>query len=958
MSDNAHSVLLGADTDVGKAEGVVAQHYGVKRRSGRYPWGSGKEPFQRSGDFLSRVEELEKKGFKFYDKETGKTYNGSTAIAKHFGMSSTELRVQIALAKNERRAQLVNRARSLKEDGLGASEIARQMGLPNESSVRSLLNEKSAKRTNAAMELADSLKEIVDKKKYVDVGSGVEVELGVSKQKLNEALYIMQREGYGVYGLGQRQQTNLANQTIIQTVCAKGIPYKEAYKAKDRGEVQSLKDYYVPDDGTNRIISSKMAYPASLDSKRLMVNFGDTGTGLEADGTIYIRPGCKDLSLGNSRFAQVRILVDNSRYLKGMAIYKNDLPKGIDVVFNTNKPESVGKLGALKKIEHDENDPNNPFGSTVKANGQNYYIDSDGTKKLGLINKLKEQGDWNNQDNSHIASQFLSKQSGKMVRQQLDLTYAEKASEFDELMKLNNRTLKRKKLMEFADKCDSDSADLDASALPRQKWQVLIPVPSLKDNECYAPNFKDGEKLALVRYPHGGIFEIPVVTVNNKQAAAKKLIGPDSVDAIGINAKVASVLSGADFDGDTVIAIPTNSRVKIRTKKPLEGLIGFDPKTDYKLTEGVDYKVVKDEFGRDKAVSMKKGVSVLDKKYTQNQMGIVSNLITDMTIKGADDSELTKAVKHSMVVIDAAKHHLDYRQSEADNDIKTLKQKYQGHYVIDKDGNRKYKEGASTIISRAGSEVDVIKRVGSPNMDIMRKTGEKVYKQSVETFIDPKTGKERVRMQKSTAMLEVKDANELSSGNEIESYYARYANRLKALARLARKEGSNLPIEKKDPEAAKRYSKEVEELKEALNKVKANKPRERMAQMIAGSRSDAIQNSHPEYSKADMKKIRAQQLQIAREEVGASGKTSRIKFTDRQWEAIQHRALSDNVVSQLLAASDPETTTKLATPRTNTWLTPVNESRIKAMKLSGFTIAEIAEAMGKSPTTISKVLNG
>lgn len=36
----------------------MLMHYGMPRRSGRYPWGSGDNPYQHSGDFLSRVEEL------------------------------------------------------------------------------------------------------------------------------------------------------------------------------------------------------------------------------------------------------------------------------------------------------------------------------------------------------------------------------------------------------------------------------------------------------------------------------------------------------------------------------------------------------------------------------------------------------------------------------------------------------------------------------------------------------------------------------------------------------------------------------------------------------------------------------------------------------------------------------------------------------------------------------------
>lgn len=36
----------------------ILMHYGMPRRSGRYPYGSGENPYQHSGDFLSRVQEL------------------------------------------------------------------------------------------------------------------------------------------------------------------------------------------------------------------------------------------------------------------------------------------------------------------------------------------------------------------------------------------------------------------------------------------------------------------------------------------------------------------------------------------------------------------------------------------------------------------------------------------------------------------------------------------------------------------------------------------------------------------------------------------------------------------------------------------------------------------------------------------------------------------------------------
>ena len=133
---------------------------------------------------------------------------------------------------------------------------------------------------------------------------------------------------------------------------------------------------------------------------------------------------------------------------------------------------------------------------------------------------------------------------------------------------------------------------MKAAALPRQKYHVIIQINTLKDTEVYAPQYKDGEKLALIRYPHGGTFEIPILTVNNKNKDAIDLIGTNSIDAIGINKKVADRLSGADFDGDTVMCIPTHDKsgkVKITSIPPLKGPEDFDPKTAYPERKGMKY---------------------------------------------------------------------------------------------------------------------------------------------------------------------------------------------------------------------------------------------------------------------------------------------------------------------------------------------------------------------------------
>lgn len=116
----------------------MLMHYGVARRSGRYPWGSGDNPYQHSGDFLSRVQSLKKSGM------------SETDIAKTMGLTTTQLRTQMSLAKDERRAVQVATAKDLREKGYSLNEIADKMGFANDSSVRSLLNENSEARMNQA----------------------------------------------------------------------------------------------------------------------------------------------------------------------------------------------------------------------------------------------------------------------------------------------------------------------------------------------------------------------------------------------------------------------------------------------------------------------------------------------------------------------------------------------------------------------------------------------------------------------------------------------------------------------------------------------------------------------------------------------------------------------------------------------------------------------------------------
>ena len=175
-------------------------HYGMPRRSGRYPWGSGKNGYQSSRDFLGRVEQMRKSGFTYTD-ENGKKWTGDNAIAKSLGYNSTDFRTVYAIAKDERRSDMVATAKLLRDkEGMNNSEIGRKMGI-NESSVRSLLDPNSESRMKQARDTAKFLKEQVDKKGMVDVGAGVNNDLKITKEKLDQALFILQAEGgYEVYG--------------------------------------------------------------------------------------------------------------------------------------------------------------------------------------------------------------------------------------------------------------------------------------------------------------------------------------------------------------------------------------------------------------------------------------------------------------------------------------------------------------------------------------------------------------------------------------------------------------------------------------------------------------------------------------------------------------------------------------------------------------------------------------
>lgn len=897
-------------------------HYGVLRKSGRYPWGSGETQSARNRTFLDTVEGLRKQGMSESD------------IAKGFDMTTTQLRALKSIAGNEQKQAQINRAQQLKDKQMSNIAIGSAMGI-NESSVRSLLDAGAKERAEILLATSNMLKRQVDEKRFVDIGTGVENHLGISNTKLKTAVAVLEEEGYAVHTI--QVDTGIAqNKTLVKVLAPPGTTYRDIVTAKD--QIRQIQEH--SDDGGRSFLG--MMAPLSISSSRVGIRYAEDGGSTE-DGVIHVRPGVPDVSLGHSRYAQVRIAVDGTHYIKGMAVYKDDLPPGVDLVFNTNKSDKGNKLKALKPMKADVDgnvDPDNPFGAIVRQldNG----LGGSQRKITSAMNIVNEEADWDKWSKT-LSTQLLSKQSPVLAKQQLDVTFARRKADLDEIMSLTNPAVKRKLLESYADGADSASVHLKAAALPGQATHVILPVNTLKPTEIYAPNFKNGERVALVRYPHGGTFEIPELTVNNNHPEAKALLGR-ATSAVGIHHKVAERLSGADFDGDTVLVIP-NSNGQIKTTAALAGLKNFDPQKSYPPYDGMktmgggtwDAKSGKEVFPPGKGPSGRtKGT----------QMGLVSNLITDMTIKAAPPEELARAVRHSMVVIDAEKHHLDYKASAAANGIPQLYKKYQG----------RSQGGASTLISRATSPLKVAERTERSARDggrVDTTTGKIVYTPTGNSYVN-KQGKTVLNTSSTTKLAEATDAHTLSSGTRMESIYADHSNRLKALADKARLEAVRTESVPYSPSAKAAYSTEVKELQSALNLVRQNRPRERQAQLLANTIVSQKRAAYPDMEPSELKKIKGQALKEARLRAGAE--KHNIHLTDGQWAAIQAGAITNHTLSQILQSADLDRVRELATPRASSSVTSGQLARAKTMLSAGYTQADVAMQLGVSVSTLTNNL--
>lgn len=940
--------------------GVAHDENPPGRGSGRYEYGSGENPYQHQFTFLSEVNKLRKSGFT--DSEIAKMLLGEKA-------NTTKLRAEIAIQTKAKNKVMVSEALKVLDECNGnRSAAARRLGI-NESSLRSLLDPVHRERTSKYENTAALLKQRIEESNgIIDVGKGVELSLGITDFTKRVAIEMLEKEGY-VKSWVQIPQVS-GKMTTTMVLAKPGTTYSEIQKNKY--DIQSIQDY-TPDGGKTWWVPE---FPESVDSKRIYVRYGDEG-GKDKDGVIELRRGVEDISLDGSNYAQVRIAVDGTHYMKGMAMYSSDIPEGYDIVVNTNKKSGTPLIGekdheVLKRLkvnaETGEVDRENPFGALIKnpkerdgvisAGGQRHYIDENGVERLSPINKIRDEGDWDSWSKT-LSAQFLSKQPLKLINQQIDISVKDKKVELEQIMALTNPVIKQKLLNDYADGCDANAADLSVRGFKNQAYQVILPVSSLSSNEVYAPNYKDGDTLALVRFPHAGLFEIPVLKVNNKHKDSQKIIGKDTKDAIGINPEVAEQLSGADFDGDTVIPIPmTSNRIKVAHTKPITALKGFDPKELYELP---------DDAPR------------MSSKNKERQMGIVTNLITDMTAAGASTDEICRAVKHSMVVIDAEKHHLDYKQSAIDNDIKALRDKYQ------KDPETGRTGGASTIFSRAKSEAHVPKRKEVTRTSEMTpeelkrwNEGKKVYRNTGEkgveqvTNIKKMTPEERklyesgrkvyrestkLKTEKVAKMYLTDDAMDLvnNPSNEKEVAYAKYANELKSLANTARKEARSIKPTPVDTTAKKTYAEQVESLDRKLRIAESNAPKERTASRIANAYASQKRQRNPDMDYEHYKRELALALNRARAQVGA--KKQPVEIDDKEWEAIQANAISTAKLKRILDNTNQDAFKQRATPKQTGTLSSAQLSLMESLYNSGqYTQKEIADRLGVSVSTVSKAL--
>lgn len=1031
--------------------------------SGRYMLGTGENPYQHEYD--TRTEYNKLNGMGYSDAEIARVmgYSSVPALRAAVSSSSESYKIHRGQEFEKLRAQGLSNVEIAERLGVSEGTVRNMIKKQNAgASVKrtKLTNAKDVLRTS--VEGIDSDGEPFS---MVDVGEGTEMYMGFGIDTKNNALKALEAEGYVVTTIQVGQVSNKNNKTTVQIlakvndqqyVIDNGVAGKTNVKGETVTAAQNAVAKYAyshldqiqpctsticqNESGTE--VARALEKPKQIDINRVLIadptdpspsGIFDPTTGREytmgeinsaKDGTMILRPSAKDLTMteeGNSKithYAQVRIACTDGkgidRYCKGMAMYgkEEDFPDGVDIIFYTNpgKVSADGKVYAEKVLKKQKAEEMNPFGADLKASGQRHYIDSDGNEQLSAVNILREEGDWGNYSTS-LPSQFLAKQNVPLVKEQLTKTVSEAKEYIDTLNKIPNPQVRNKLLEDYADSLDSQAIHLNAAGVSEQRTQVILPCTSLRGTEynadgsvkrlgeIYAPGYGDGQKVAVIRYPHANTCEIPVLIVNNNNKEGRETIGFGK-DAIGLPKSALDQLSGADTDGDTGTIIPVsllnNKGLNVDSKQYFKELVGFDAEATWPYTEGVT-QVSKKWNGIDR-----EGIT-MSKAERGQEMGLVTNLIMDMSTLGdsVPQEEHVRAIKYSMVAVDAYKHNIDWRQAREDLGIPELYSKY----------SSTSRGGGMTIFTRAKSQKQDVpeykegKYVNGKRLLIDPDTGDKLFTYTNGTHAkkvgtDPETGKGiyddsiREKNKVSTeklryAWMEGKGAASLASDNPStkEQMYVEFSDTLHGMANSIRrslnddtyhidkskvsdkdKTDDGLSYVKMKATRATADSDEdkavIDSLRSKLDVAKRNAPKERLAQVYANAAIKARVDENPSLKTDDdaLKKVKNAELAAARARTGANGKGTRVEISAKEYEAINSGKVPKTLISDVLKKSNTESLTKLATESTGSRkkLTAAQVARIKAWGNSNSksTPYQMAKSMGVSVSTINKVLSG
>ena len=135
-----------------------------------------------------------------------------------------------------------------------------------------------------------------------------------------------------------------------------------------------------------------------------------------------------------------------------------------------------------------------------------------------------------------------------------------------------------------------------------------------------------------------------------------------------------------------------------------------------------------------------------------------------------------------------------------------------------------------------------------------------------------------------------------------------------------------------------------------------NKPLERKAQTLVGDIMKAKKADNPGMDSDTEKKEKSKALIYARNAVGADKTAASVKITDSEWKAILSGAVSSNVLREIFDNTDLDRLKQLATPKSEIGLSAAQIARIHAYANGKHTIAEIADALGISASTVEKYI--